>query len=264
MSGAGASRVRDYADQARTYDYTRGASPTVMRSLGKYLGDAGERSLLDIAAGTGNYSQALAARGFRVFALDREFEMLAYAARKLGPGRCIVGDAMALPISDGAVDCATTVSALHHFEDPLAGLKEARRVLREGPLAVAAFTRENLVPLFVYEYFGASWPARRMEEEDILAMMEEAGFRRVERQRLVYTDTVDGTIPSLHTDPMHLAGPAYLRNTNLWRRADEDARRKGLEALAHDLRSGRLAERVKESYQLALEYGHVTVFAGWP
>jgi hypothetical protein len=95
-------------------------------------------------------------------------------------------------------------------------------------------------------------------------MLKGAGFRTVGSEVFVYTDTVDGSLNALHTNALHLAGPAYLRNTSLWYSLDETTRTEGLARLAADLRSGRLEERVKESYQRALADGHGTVFAAWP
>lgn len=255
--------MRTDPEQAATYDYTRGASPTVVRSLSKHLGRGAGQSLLDIAGGTGNYAQVFQARGFRLLVVDREPAMLARAVPKIGPGKCMVGEAEALPIRDASVDRAMIVNALHYFADAPAALREARRVLREGPLALVTFTRENLAPLFVYEYFGDAWPEPPALAE-LAGMVRDAGFSRVEHEAFVYTDTADGTVPALHTDALRLAGPAYLRNTSLWHRVDEETRQAGLQALARDLQSGRLEERVRESLRLAVRHGHGTVLAAWP
>jgi SAM-dependent methyltransferase len=263
----GEARVRpgNYAVQALTYDRTRGASPTVVRTLAKYLGPSQGRSLLDIAGGTGNYARVFDARGFRVLVVDASAEMLSQVPRKLGTRRAAAGDAEALPIRDASIDCAIMVNAIHLFADPETALEEARRVLREGPLVLTAFTRENLMPLFIYEYFGLEGPpSSRPPDADIEAMLREAGFDDVAHEPYVYTDTVDGSLNALHTNANYLAGPAYLRNTSFWHRLDEDVRRAGLNALANDLRSGVLARRVKKSYALAAEHGHGTVFAAWP
>jgi SAM-dependent methyltransferase len=177
----------------------------------------------------------------------------------------VAGDAALLPIRDGAFDRATIVNAVHLFEDPAAAFREARRVLREGPLVLTAFTKENLAGLFVYEYFGLDAPpTRRPANAEFEAMLISAGFARVEFARYVYTDTVDGSLNALHTNALHLAGPAYLRNTSFWYALDEEARRTGLQALARDLRSGVLERRVQESYRQAVASGHGTVFAAWP
>jgi SAM-dependent methyltransferase len=254
-----------YAIQAATYDLTRGASPTVIRALTDRLGPAQRRSQLDIAGGTGNYAQVFRARGFTVLLVDAEIAMLAHAVRKLGRGVCVAGDAEALPFRGETFDCAMMVNAVHLLDDPSAAFREARRILRSGPLVLTAFTRENLTGLFVYEYFGLDAPpTMRPANAEFEAMLISAGFARVEFARYVYTDTVDGSLNALHTNALHLAGPAYLRNTSFWYALDEEARRAGLQALARDLRSGVLERRVQESYREAVASGHGTVFAAWP
>ena len=259
------ARPGNYAVQARTYDRTRGASPTVVRALAKYLGPAEDRRLLDIAGGTGNYARVFQARGFRVLVVDASVEMLANVAGKVGRGHAIAGEAERLPLRDASVDCAILVNALHLIHAPGAALAETRRVLRKGPLVLTAFTQESFVALFVFEYFGLQDEVeRRPENAEIEALLREAGFSKVHSERYVYTDTVDGSLNALHISANYLAGPAYLRNTSFWHRLDEETRSRGLEALAADLRSGVLAQRVKESYALAAEHGHGTVFAAWP
>lgn len=54
----------DYSVQARTYDRTRSASPSVLGPLRAALApDPGSR-LLDVGGGTGNYAAALRDDGF--------------------------------------------------------------------------------------------------------------------------------------------------------------------------------------------------------
>lgn len=264
-AGDSGKRRGNYAEQAKTYDRTRGASPTVIRTLARHLGPPDARRLLDVAGGTGNYAQAFQARGFHAILLDAEFEMVRRAPGKLGPGRSVVGDAADLPFADRSFDCGTIVNAIHLFNDVRGALREALRVIREGPLVFTAFTIENNASLFVQEYFGLeSLPSSHLPSAEIVRVVEDAGFSTVRTEPFVYTDTVDGSLNALHTDALHLAGPAYLRNTSFWHELDEDTRRRGLEALAADLRSGVLERRVKESFQLAATVGHGTVFTAWP
>jgi SAM-dependent methyltransferase len=265
MAAPPAQRPGNYTEQAKTFDLTRGASPTIVRALVKHLGPAGGRTLLDVAGGTGNYAMALASRGFRVIVADASTAMLVHATRKLGTGRSVAGDAEALPIRSGAIDCAVMVNALHLLADPGGALREIRRCLHNGPLLLTAFTRENMSALFVYQYFGLDAPPTRRPASTVVAeMLRAAGFARVHPERYVYTDTVDGSLNALHTNALHLAGPAYLRNTSFWYRLDDDTRRRGLAALARDLRSGVLEERVKASMREAADSGHGTLFAAWP
>jgi SAM-dependent methyltransferase len=236
----------------------------MVRLVSKYLDSPGGRAVLDIGGGTGNYAQALQARGFKVTVLDAEFAMAERSIGKIGPGRQVVGDASALPFSDGVFDAAIMIHAIHLLRDPSAACREARRVIREGPFALVGPVKEN-ASLFVHEYFEPP-PAEgsRPSSAEMEKLLVESGFTRVEHTRLVYTDDADGSLYALHTNALHLAGPAYLRNTTFWYQLDEDSRRRGLEALAKALRSGELDRRVKEHVALAADRGHETVFAAWP
>jgi SAM-dependent methyltransferase len=265
-SAAGPGEATNYQAQARTYDLTRSASPTVARLLSKYLGPGEGRLLLDVAGGTGNYAQAMRARGFEVLIVDRSPEMLARSVPKVGAARQVVADAAVLPFRDAVADRVMLVSALHQMPEPVRLFEEARRVVRDGPYVVTGFTLENMRHAFVIEYFPGSEAdtALHSPREEIERRLRAAGFSRVESEAFVYLDTADGTLPALHTDALRLAGPAYLRNTSFFHRLPERVRREGLARLAEDLRSGALEEKVKASFQEAIRSGHGTVFAAWP
>jgi SAM-dependent methyltransferase len=248
--------------QARTYDRTRGASPTVVGLVARNLGPAGGRRLLDIAGGTGNYARALSDLGFRVSVVDRSVPMLRRAAAKVGQGTVVAGDASRLPVGDRCFDAAMLVSALHQFDDQRAALAEARRVIREGPLVVQAFTKESLAPLFVFSYFPGSGdpPAEmHMTRPQLEASLRSAGFTEVTAATYVYEGLEDGSLAALHSDAA-LLDEAHLRNNSFFHRLNPEERAEGLARLESDRASGRLAERVRESLALATIYGHGTVF----
>src|SRR6266540_3150535 len=94
----------DYDDWAKTYDDTRGASASVLRSLLAALGPSAGRSLLDIGGGTGNFAEALAEEGFRVGLCDYSPEMARRASAKLGGAQVAVADAAHLPFAGGSFD----------------------------------------------------------------------------------------------------------------------------------------------------------------
>src|SRR2546422_11212185 len=95
----------DYDAWAKTYDDTRGASPSVLRALLEALGPPDGRSVLDIGGGTGNFSVALAERGFPGRLCDYSPAMGRRAAAKLGKDEVAVGDAAPLPFADGPLAC---------------------------------------------------------------------------------------------------------------------------------------------------------------
>jgi ubiquinone/menaquinone biosynthesis C-methylase UbiE len=248
--------------QAQTYDRTRGASPTVVRFVARSLGPAGGRRLLDIAGGTGNYARALSDLGFRVSVVDRSVPMLRRAAVKVGRGTVVAGDSGRLPVGDRCVDAAVLVSALHQFDDQPAALAEARRVIREGPLVVQAFTKESLAPLFVFEYFpGVGDPpiGMHMTRAELEASLQDAGFSEVTATTYVYEGLEDGSLAALHSDAA-LLDEAHLRNTSFFHRLDPEQRAEGLSRLEEDRASGRLAAKVRQSLALAEIHGHGTIF----
>lgn len=119
-------------------DEVYASSPRVVQALVEGL-DPRDARILEIGAGTGRDSAALAARGARVVALDASPESLALVARA-DPGlvgRGIVGgDAFHLPFGDGAFDAVFHQGVLEHFGNPAAFLDENRRVTRPGGLLV--------------------------------------------------------------------------------------------------------------------------------
>ncbi|MFN2590631.1 MAG: class I SAM-dependent methyltransferase [Actinomycetota bacterium] len=258
------SRPGNYAEQAGTYDLTRGASPTIVRRLRESLGPSSDRALLDVAGGTGNYGAVLRDSGFGVTMVDASFEMLARSVPKVGRGRQVVGDAAALPFADGAFDCAVCVIAIHLFADRPRAFREARRVLRAGPFVVVAYTKENLGSLFVHAYFGGAWPGGEFTTSDVRSQLEAAGFGRVTIGTFVYEDVTGGSLVAMHTDATFLADPDRLRNTSFWHRFPDSVREEALARLQADLASGVLGRRVDESLRRAAEVGHGTVFTAFP
>jgi SAM-dependent methyltransferase len=233
------SLLRDYSNQARTYDETRAASPSVLGPLREALEGAPGRRLVDVGGGTGNYSLALREEGWEPLVIDRQPEMLARAATK--GLETLAGDAQRLPLADESADAVMLVSMLHHVEDQTAALAEARRILRPGGrLALMVFTREDICAAWMSDYFPSTraWMVESHPPlSDLLALLP--GSRRIE---VVYRDLEDGSLAALGAYPEKLADPRWHRQTSYFerlRRDNPDELRAGLERLRADLDTGR-------------------------
>ena len=102
---------------------------------------SGER-VLDIAAGTGTSSAALARSGATVVGLDFSPGMLDEARRKHGNVEFVLGDAEKLPFHSDEFDAVTISFGLRNVNDPHAALSEMFRVLKPGGrLVVCEFSR---------------------------------------------------------------------------------------------------------------------------
>src|ERR1700721_641438 len=92
---------------------------------------------LDMGAGGGHVSYALARHARRVIASDLSSEMLAAVARTarekgLGNIETVEAPAEHLPFEDGTFDFVASRFSAHHWRDFAAGLREARRTLKRG------------------------------------------------------------------------------------------------------------------------------------
>ena len=92
---------------------------------------AGER-ILDIAAGTGTSSAALAKSGADVVAADFSPGMIEVGRKRHPSISFVVADAMDLPFEDGEFDAVTASFGLRNVENPKKALAEMYRVLKPG------------------------------------------------------------------------------------------------------------------------------------
>jgi demethylmenaquinone methyltransferase/2-methoxy-6-polyprenyl-1,4-benzoquinol methylase len=232
------STRHDYTRQARTYDTTRAASPSVLGPLLEALEGAGP-NLLDVGGGTGNYAAALRRHGFQPTVFDLNEAMLEHARLKDLP--TVVGDATALPFADDTWDAVTLISMLHHVPDWRAALEEAKRVLVSGGrLVLKGWSREHVEQVtWVNDYFPSA-KAWMLEHHppfaDALEVLPGARMVPIE-----FTDTIDGSMAALQRFPELLLDPANYRQTSYFERlADNvpDELAAGLARLKADLEAG--------------------------
>ena len=98
-------------------------------------------SCLDIGCASGHLSALLAARGHTVYAVDVPESTVEAARRRLSSlgvpaDRVRVTEADSLPFEDGVVDFASALQVLGYVEDQPAYLREVRRILKPGGLAL--------------------------------------------------------------------------------------------------------------------------------
>jgi demethylmenaquinone methyltransferase/2-methoxy-6-polyprenyl-1,4-benzoquinol methylase len=86
-------------------------------------------TVLDVAAGTGDFTRELARQGHRGVATDLSFGML-HAGREMGDR--VQADASALPFHAGGFDGITCGYALRNFTDLAMTFDEMARVVRPG------------------------------------------------------------------------------------------------------------------------------------
>lgn len=122
-----------------------------VRALGITAGDR----VLDIAAGTGTSSAAIARAGARVTALDFSPGMVAVGRQRHPEIEFVEGDAQQLPFDDASFDAVTISFGLRNVNDPHRALAEMRRVLVPGGrLVICEFTTPpNALVRGAYDFY---------------------------------------------------------------------------------------------------------------
>ena len=109
---------------------TRRTEPRIAAQVWAALGDA--QTVLNVGAGTGSYEPP----GRDVTAVEPSAVMR--AQRPVGAAPCVDAVAESLPFEDQSFDAAMAVATIDHWQDPVAGLREMRRVARR----VVVFTKD--------------------------------------------------------------------------------------------------------------------------
>jgi SAM-dependent methyltransferase len=111
-----------------TYTVTRRTEPRIAAQIWAALGDA--RTVLNVGAGTGSYEPP----DRDVLAVEPSALMRSQRLPSAAP--CLAGSAEDLPFGDQSFDAAMAVCTLHHWQDPIAGLREMRRCSPRSGLPV--------------------------------------------------------------------------------------------------------------------------------
>jgi SAM-dependent methyltransferase len=125
---------RSFDRIADVYDATRGGEvrgAQVAADIAPWLTPG---PVLEVCIGTGLVAAALPSPCYGV---DLSAAMLARAVPRVGGGRLVQGNALALPLQPSTVDNVVFVAALHVIGDVAGAIGEAARVLRPGGRIVA-------------------------------------------------------------------------------------------------------------------------------
>jgi len=154
-----------------------------------------------------------------------------------------------LPFKDQSFDAAMAISTMHHWDDPVAGLREMRRVARH-------------VVVFMFDGSDAAWLHRFWLIRDYLpevaelfvgwpplAELADAIDARIEPV-LIPWDCADGFFEAYWRRPEAYLDDQVRRGMSVWTKVGQDVEQRAVRSLQHDHGSGRWAERNRELLHL--------------
>ncbi|WP_433432484.1 class I SAM-dependent methyltransferase [Nonomuraea sp. CA-141351] len=150
MTRQGASRRWSRQLQAGSFGtvpavYHRGRPGYPLSSL-EWLIPRSARRVLDLGAGTGQFTRLLVDAGLKVFAVEPSEGMRAQLSAAVPAAIVREGSAERIPLEDGSVD-AVVVAQTWHWVDPALAVQEVARVLVPGgTLALVWNIRDNTEP----------------------------------------------------------------------------------------------------------------------
>jgi ubiquinone/menaquinone biosynthesis C-methylase UbiE len=237
-----------YNEIGKSYNQTRKADPRIVQGIIRELGLEKPAWLLDLGAGTGNYSYELALAGYNVVALEPS-EVMASQGKNHENLQWRQGFAEAIPFPEGYFDGVICVLATHHFQDLQQSLEEMKRVLKENGSAIIFTADPRLCPaeFWYWEYFAAVMqksyqihPSAREFQE-----MLSGGFESPARLTpfpLPY-DLQDGFFFSAWRYPERYLDPVFCRGISSLAETPAENLKECQEKLRCDLESGIWQER---------------------
>src|SRR5580692_6548587 len=220
-----------------TYTATRRTEPRIAAQVWGALGDA--RTVLNVGAGTGSYEPP----DRDVTAVEPSAVMR--AQRPAGAAPCVAATAQSLPFEDQSFDAAMAFSTIHHWPDPIAGLREMRRVARR-------------VVVFTHDTSDTGWLGRFWLTRDYLPEVADLLFGRPSLPELARAigarvepvlipwDCADGFFEAYWRRPEAYLEEHVRRACSVWTRVGPEAEQRAVRSLREDLDSGRWAENNRD------------------
>jgi SAM-dependent methyltransferase len=241
------SSAQLYDTIGAAYTVTRRTEPRIAAQVWAALGDA--RTVLNVGAGTGSYEPS----DRDVLAVEPSAVMR--AQRPAGTAQCVAAIAASLPFEDQSFDAALAFATVHHWQDPIAGLLEMRRVARR----VVVFTHDSSDTGWLRRF----WLTRDYLPEvagllvgrPSLSELARAIGARMEPVPIPW-DCADGFFEAYWRRPEAYLDEHVRRGMSVWAKVGPDAEQRAVRSLRDDLASGRWAERNRDLVDLdAAELG---------
>ena len=229
-----------------TYSLTRRTDPRIAERIWSALGDA--ETILNVGAGTGSYEPP----DREVLAVEPSELMRSQRVRGAAP--CLAGVAENLPFEDQSFDAAMAVCSVHHWKDPIAGLREMRRVARRVVVFLFDTSDPNLFWM-TRDYLPEFAGVRGVRVLAALPRLADSIGARLDPVPIPW-DCADGFFEAYWRRPEGYLSEDVRRGVSVWASVGPAAEQRAVKRLSDDLASGRWADLNRDIVDLdAAELG---------
>lgn len=235
------------------YNTTRKADPYLLSRIVQLLNLNPNSTLLDVGAGTGNYTIELQKHGFQLTGVEPSEAMRMVAQQRNSEVRWLAGTAETFDLDetfDGAIATLTT----HHWNDLELGFEAIKKHLKDGaPLVIFTSTPKQMSTYWLNEYFPKmiSDSAVQMPTEELtIHALKEAGFSRIETEKYFVKPDLQDQFLQCGKEQPELYFREDIRNgiSSFRSFGYKDEVEDGLSKLREDIDSGRWKE-VAQQYE---------------
>jgi ubiquinone/menaquinone biosynthesis C-methylase UbiE len=217
-----------------TYSVTRQTEPRIAAQVWAALGEA--HTVLNVGAGTGSYEP----RDREVTAVEPSAVMR--SQRPADAATCIAAVAGHLPFDDQSFDAAMAFATIHHWPDPIAGLREMQRVARR----VVVFTHDTSESGWLQRFWLTRdylpEVANLLDDRPSIDELADSIGARIEPVPIPW-DCVDGFFEAYWRRPEAYLDDGVRRGVSVWTKVGPAAEERAVTRLRDDLASGRWAAR---------------------
>lgn len=236
------------------YNITRRADPYLLDRIVALLQPQRDKNYLDIGCGTGNYTIALAGKGFHFTGIDPSEKMLAEARAKSPDVNWMNGSVEKIPAADNSFDGVLATLTVHHWQNPEAGFRELARVCRDqSRLVIFTSTPEQMRGYWLFHYFPAMMEtstAKMPAAESVKEWFSKAGFEFEQAEKYFVRDDLSDLFLQSGKNKPEIYFDADIRRgiSSFASLSTEKEVEAGLARLKRDLDSGEF-EAVKKRYE---------------
>jgi ubiquinone/menaquinone biosynthesis C-methylase UbiE len=235
-----------YNSIGSNYNTNRAADQRIMNIIETLLDLPSGSAIADIGAGTGNYSNALADLGYKVFAVEPS-ETMRHQAKPNDKVTWISGTSESIPLPEQSADGIIVILSIHHFSSIERASLEMQRICPTGPIIIFTLDprvgREPWFKDYFFEIYQRDFMTFPPLEKVIEAIAVGESWSKEILSFPLPKDLSDRNMYSAWCEPEKYFDARFRQNTSGFALASPVVVQAGLSRLQNDLQSGAWDEK---------------------